>query len=274
MKTIYTLFLIALSLTLTQSGVFSQEEPDTTLTTPEDTSSVVETDPVKKQILEIIKEVNKRSAEIDNIKSDGEIKVKTKKIDESGSIEIQAKKKDDVYFKIEGPLGIDAAEGHFNRKKFTFLDHLNDQAVTGSTTIINIGSLTKIRCTFDDLLNSFTGTVRIPKSKKDVLSMSEDAGQYIISMKRGNITRRYWIDKSSYTVTKYTYYGKSGSVLIQFEFSNFHTYGNGSYAKTIEIRRPKQGEYFKLKLEEVNLNQQNLYFTITIPSDYQRKVWK
>jgi hypothetical protein len=123
-------------------------------------------------------------------------------------------------------------------------------------------------------MNSFTGTVRIPNSKKDILTMSEETGQYIISMKRGNITRRYWIDKSSYAVTKYTYYGKSGSVLIQFEFSNFSTYGNGSYAKTIEIRRPKQGEYFKLKLEEVNLNQSNLYFTITIPSDYQRKVWK
>lgn len=274
MKTIYTLFLITLSIALCNTAVFSQEEQDTSLTTTEDTSKVTENDPVKKQILEIISEVNKRSAEIDNIKSSGDISIKTKKLDESGSIEIQAKKKDDVYFKIEGPLGIDAAEGHFNRKKFVFLDHLNDQAVTGSSSILNIGSLTKIRCTFDDLMNSFTGTVRIPKSKKDELSMTEDAGQYIVSMKRGNITRRYWIDKSSYAVTKYTYYGKSGSVLIQFEFSNYHSYGNGSYAKTIEIRRPKQGEYFKLKLDEVNLNQQNLYFTITIPSDYQRKVWK
>ncbi len=277
------LLLLIISLLTLSNFCFSQEGTDTTQVTAEDTTSIAEdttktteVDPVKQQILDIIKQVNERSASIDNIRSEGDIKIKTAKIDESGSILIQVKKKDDVYFKIEGPLGIDAAEGHFNRKKFTFLDHLNDQAVTGSSTILNIGSLTKIRCTFDDLVNAFSGTVRIPKSKKDKMTLSDEGGTYIIELKgeKATITRKYVIDKTSYSVYKYSYISKTGTVLIQFEFSSFRTSGDGSYAKQVEIRRPKQGEYFKLTFDNVNLNQSNLFFNVSIPSDYQRKVWK
>jgi hypothetical protein len=226
------------------------------------------------EISRIIKEVNSRSAQIDNILSEGEIAIKTPKMDESGSIEIHVKKKNDVWFKIEGPLGIDAATGHFNRSRFTFFDDLNDVVTTGSTTIMNIGTLTRIRCTFDDMVNAFSGTVRIPKGKKDELSMSDEGGQYVLSLKRGTITRRYWVDKTNYTVTKYIYLNKSGITLISFEFSNFRDHGSGSYAKKVEIRRPKQGEYFKLTMEEVSLNQTYLDFKVDYPSDVRVRNWK
>ncbi|MGH2574443.1 MAG: DUF4292 domain-containing protein [Ignavibacteria bacterium] len=169
---------------------------------------------------------------------------------------------------------MDAAIAHFNRKNFIFFDDLNDEVITGSSTILNIGSLTRIRCTFDDLLNAFTGTVRIPKGKNDILSISEEGSQYEVSLKRGTITRKYWIDKTNYSVTQYAYYNKSMQTLIQFEFSNFTTYGEGAYAKRIEVRRPKKNEYFKLTLEEVSLNQGNLDLHVEYPSDVRRKMWK
>ncbi len=261
--------------------VFAQDNPDTTVSAEdtvkitEDSTTVTETDPVKAEISRIIKEVNSRAAEIDNIISDGEIKIKTPKIDESGSIEVHVKKKDDLWFKIEGPLGIDAAVAHFNRDRFTFFDDLNDVVTTGSTTILNIGTLTKIRCTFDDMINAFSGTVRIPKGKKDVLSMSEEGNQYVLSLKRGTITRKYWVDKDNYSVFKYLYLSKTGQTLISFEFSNFSSSGLSSYAKRVEIRRPKQGEYFKLTFENVNLNQGYLDFKVDYPyGDVKVRNWK
>ena len=178
-KTIF-LFLIPVFILINSKSVFSQETPvdtvlsaeDTTMTVKEDSTIVVE-DPLKAEISAIIKEVNKRAAEIDNVYSEGEIKIKTPTMDETGDIIMKVKRKDDVWLKIEGPLGIDVATGHFNRDKFVFSDDMNDVVTTGSTTILNIGALTRIRCTFDDLVNSFSGTVRIPKSKKDV---ETDAG--------------------------------------------------------------------------------------------------
>jgi len=271
-----TIFILLIS----AKSIFSQEQPDTLISTEDTTLTVkedtvqVETDPVKIQITAIIKEVNSRASEIDNVLSEGEIKLKTPTMDETGDIMMKVKRKDDVWLKIEGPLGIDVAVGHFNRDKFVFFDDINDVVTTGSTTILNIGALTKIRCTFDDLLNCFSGAVRIPKSKKDELTMTEEGSQYVISLKRGTITRRYWIDKTSYTVYKYLYLSKSGKTLISFEFSNFSTFGTVSYARKIEIRRPSKGEYFKITTETVNLNQSYLDFHVDYPSDVRIRTWR
>jgi hypothetical protein len=268
---IFYLFLCSNKLLSQQDSTYSPE--DSTQSASEDTNQT-ETDPVKAQISSIIKDVNERSAQIDNIYSEGEIKIKTPTMDESGDITLKVKKKNDTWLKIEGPLGVDVAVGHFSRDKFVFFDDLNDVVTTGSSTILNIGQLTRIRCTFDDLVNCFSGTVRIAKGKKDEMAMTEEGNQYVISLKRGTITRRYWVDKNSYVVYKYLYLNKKGQTLISFDFSNFSSFGTSSYAKKVEIRRPSKGEYFKLTMEEVNLNQSYLDFNVDYPSDVRMRVWK
>jgi outer membrane lipoprotein-sorting protein len=267
--TIISAIIIALIFT---TRISAQEEQDSTLNITED-STKTEVDSLRAYISGIIKEVNRRSGLVDNMISSGEITVKTAQIDNSGDIEIHIKKKDDVWFKIEGPFGKDVAISHFDRKRFLFYDALNDEAITGTTNIINIGTLTRIRCTFDDLLNAFSGTVRIPKSKTDIMSIEEQGNQYEVTMKRGTITRKYWVDKDNYSVYKYAYYDKKMQTLIQFEFSNFVTHGEGYYAKTVEVRRPKKNEYFKLKMESVSLDQSYMDFKVDVPSDAKRKNW-
>lgn len=277
MKNIHIKILFAAFVLLISRLTFAQQ--DTTVVIPEDTNKTVEIDPAKSQIIEIIKEVNRRSEMVDNIISSGDITVKVPPqkgqdaIDQSGSIEIHVKKKDDVWFDITGTFGVRGAMAHFNRKNFVFFNSLADEVIMGTTNVINIGTLTKIRCTFDDLLNAFSGTVRIAKSKSDSLSMTEEGSQYVLSLVRGTITRKFWVDKNNYSVYKYVYYGKSGSILLQIEFSNFTSYGESNYAKKIEIRRPKQGEYFSLSLETVNLNQTNLSFSVSYPNDVKIKKW-
>ena len=247
---------------------------DTTLVTPLDSnlSTILDTS-ISSFVSGIIAEVNKRSALIDNIVSEGEIAIKTKDIDNSGSIDIKLKKKDDVWFKITGPLGINIAEAHFGRKKFVFYNARADEVITGSTTIINIGTLAKVRCTFDDMVNVFSGTVRIPKGKSDSLSYEEEGNKYVLILKRGTITRKYWVEKSTYSVHKYAYYGKTGALLIEFDFSEHTSYGEGSYANKVEVRRPSKGEYFTLKFETVNLNQPYINFKVDYPSDVTHKNW-
>lgn len=259
-----SIFIIGFIIFVLSNKSFSQES---------DTTQVTEEDSTKQYISNIIAEVNRRSELIDNIISEGEVTIKTKDIDNSGSIEEKVKKKDDVWFHITGPLGINIAEAHFGRKTFVFYNARADEVITGSSSVHNIGTLAKVRCTFDDMLNVFSGTVRIPKGKSDSLSISEEGSNYVVQLVRGTITRRYWVDKTYYSVFKYAYYGKTGSTLIQFEFSNFVNVGESSYAKKVEVRRPKQGEYFKLEFETVNLNQSYISFKVDYPSDVTRKNW-
>ena len=105
--------------------------------------------------------------------------------------------------------------------------------------------------------------------------MSEEGNMYVLSLKRGTITRNYWVDKDSYTVTKYLYLSSKGITLISFEFSNFASSGSGQYAKRVEIRRPKQNEYFRLTMETVSLGQSYLDFKVDYPyGDVKMRTWK
>src|SRR5476649_1947779 len=117
MKTL-NLSILALVFIFSLNRYLKAQEDTTIVPITEDTTQVKETDPVKTQIAEIIKEVNNRASFVDNIISEGDVKVKTAKMDESGSIEIHVKKKDDVWFDLTGTLGVSGAMAHFNRKNF------------------------------------------------------------------------------------------------------------------------------------------------------------
>src|SRR5438552_5095163 len=109
MKNTTKIFISLTFLFLASQPCFSQQEGDTTVVEiDENTNQTIETDPVKAKIIDIIKEVNRRSEMVDNIISSGDVKVKVppkkgqEEIDQSGSIEIHVKKKDDVWFDLTG----------------------------------------------------------------------------------------------------------------------------------------------------------------------------
>ena len=231
------------------------------------------------KIIIIMNEVNRRSNLTDNILSEGEVKIKAPGINESASIEIRAKKKNDLWFKIDGPMGIDVATGYFGRDKFLYYNSLHSYSISGPTTQLNIGAIVHMRSFFDDLMNAFTGTVRIVKYKNDLMELGESGNQNIITFTTKNesgITtyRKYYIDKSTYIVNKCESYNVKGELVSNIFFSNIVTNGDGWHAKTIEAGNPKKGEYVKLTFESYTVNQTNLNFSVSVPSDAKKKIWK
>ena len=177
------------------------------------------------QIMDILKEVNRRYELTDNIRAEGEIKIKAPTIDESASIEIRARKKDDLWFKIEGPMGIDVATAYFGRKNFTYLNSLGDYSITGPTNFANISAVARMKVYYDDLMNAFTGTMRIVKYMNDLMQISESGSNNVITLtttnEKGVITnRRYYVDKTSYVVNKCEYTNAKGDVQSSIFFSN------------------------------------------------------
>jgi hypothetical protein len=230
------------------------------------------------KIMDIIKEVNRKYELTDNIRSEGEIKIKAPTIDESASIEIRARKKDDLWFKIEGPMGIDVATAYFGRKNFTYLNSLGDYSITGPTNYANISAVARMKVYYDDLMNAFTGTMRIVKYTNDLMQISESGNNDVITFtttnEKGIITnRRYYVDKTSYVVNKCEYLNAKGDVQSSIFFSNIVNSGDGWYAKNIQASNPKKGEYVKLTIEKYNTNQSNLSFYVSVPSDVKKKVW-
>jgi hypothetical protein len=227
---------------------------------------------------DVIAEVNYRTLLIDLIYTKGEISVKTPSIDQSGSIEIKVRRKDDVWYKISGSFAFiskDAFWGHFNRKNFIYVNNLNDPTtvIEGRTTDTNIGYITRIRCSFDDIQNVMSGTCFICVGEQDTVISENDPNLYLITVKSGNKSKKYWINKDDYTVTKYVQYDNKNDVYLIVEYSNFFKTINSAYAKKIVIQRPSKREKMTLYLTEVSLNQNNLNFRVEIPSDSKKINW-
>ncbi len=231
------------------------------------------------KILDIMKEVNRKCDLTDNIRSEGEVKIKAPGMDESASIEIHAKKKSDLWFKIEGPMGIDVATAYFGRDKFTYLNSLNDYSITGPTNQANISAVIRMKVYYDDLMNAFTGTMRLVKYKNDVMEITESGLNNVLvfttTSDKGIITKRkYYVDKNTYVVNKCEYTNLKGDILSSIFLSNIINNGDGWYAKTVQASNPKKGEYVTLSIEKYATNQMNLSFYVSIPSDVKKKVWK
>lgn len=231
-------------------------------------------------ILNVLNEVNTRAALINGIHSEADVYVNTKTIDgESGNIEIRAKKPDEFWFRIWGSMvGIskDAFFGHFTREKFLYFNNLNDYTIEGPTTEKNIGYITKVKTSFDDMLNVLTGTVFVSYSPADSISMKDEGGNYYLSIISKDKRRKYYIKKSDYTVSKFEYYNDRNSVEMYVVFSDFVRTGNVSYAKKIEVRRPLSGETFRIAFTSYQMNVSNLDFNIYVPNDpeIKRTKWK
>jgi hypothetical protein len=219
-----------------------------------------------------MKEVNDRAASLDLIHSEGDVYVKSRTIDQKGQIEIKAKKQDDFWFRIWGSISIiskDAFIAHFNRKNFVYFDNLNDKVIEGPTTDDNIGYITRIKCSFDDMMNALTGTVRIPYNR-DTITYTDDDTYYMLTFKSGKI-RKYWIKKSDYTVDKYCYLNRKMQATVIFTFSNFMMSGSGSYAKKIDIKKGTINVKYTIK--EIAFQQSGLDFKVDFPSGVRRVRW-
>ena len=229
-------------------------------------------DSLRELIANVIKEVNERSSSIDLIHSEGEVYVKSKTIDQNGKIEIKAKKPDDFWFRIWGSFAIiskDAFIAHFGRQNFVYFDNLKDKVIEGPSTDDNIGYITRIKCSFDDMMNALTGTVRIT-SNRDTIAYSDDDDYYMLTLKSGKI-RKFWIRKSDYRVDKYVYLNRKMLATLTIAFSNFNLNSNGQYAKKIEIT--KGSIYIKYTIKDISFQQTNLNFNVDFPSGVRRVRW-
>ncbi len=269
-------FLLFLFVNISLSQEENQITEDSTFT-PQDTTvlSQQEPDSTWTAIMEIVNEVNRRSETINNINGMADIFIKTPKIgDAEGEIEVRAKKPDDFWFAISGSVAFiskDAFFGHFNRKNFLYFNNLEDYSIQGPTTDNNIGYVIRIKASFDDMMNGLTGTVKIPVTEKDTLSISEDNNYYYLKAVSKEYNRQYWIRKSDYLVTQYEYYNAKKQKTLTMSFSDFWKSGESSYAKKVTIKRGSEELRLSFKTYQTNVGYLN--FKVDVPYDAKKIVW-
>lgn len=272
-KLLLPVLIFFFSVTYSISNISFAQDDDDGNTSDSVTSPIV--DPVSEFVFATMKTVNEYWLEMNDIKATGTIKINTRAIDETADIESVIRKKDDLYFKIDGPLGIDVGAGHFNRKKFVFCDYINEKCYTGTTNNLNISSLTKISVSFDELMNIIAGGARIRKYTSDSVWYTEEGDDIVLQfMSAKNTYRKFYVDKTTMLVKKFIYMNAKRQVVLNVEYANFVYYGNGAFAKTIYASRPFKGESFIIQYETFMNNNPYISFNVSVPGDFRRVTLK
>lgn len=251
--------------TLIQETEFSSD----TLTTD------IQNDTLRLRIIDLIEQINAKSFSVDLLHSDNVVKFKATSLDETGNIEIKVKKPDDLWFRIWGSFAIiskDVFIAHFNRKNFIYFDNMNDKVIEGPSTDNNIGYIARIKCSFDDLVNTMSGTCKIVYSEKDSLFISNENNFTVISVK-GKKFAKYWVEPNNLYVVKYAYLNKKQKEYLRISYTNFVKSGNGYFSRKVDITKPLTNEYIKIFNETYSLNNPSLNFKVDFPSDVRRIRW-
>ena len=91
-----------------------------------------------------------------------------------------------------------------------------------------------------------SGTCFITVDEQDAVSSEDDPTFHLITVKSENNSKKYWIRKDDYTVSKYIQYDNKNDVYLTVDFSDFYKTSSSAYAKKIVIQRPTKREKMSL----------------------------
>ena len=233
--------------------------------------------PERVKIVDFIRIVNYNYSKVDLIASENIVKINTTSLNQTGNIEVRVKKNDSLWFRISGGFAFiqkDAVIANVNRTNFIYFDNLNEKVIEGPTTDNNIGSIARIKCTFDDLVNVMSGTGKVLYTDDDTLSMYVDGNKTIITITGEDKIIRYWINSDKKYVERYSYFNSNNKEYLRIVYSNIVNVSNGYFARKVEIEKPQSKEYMKIVNETYIANQGNLNFNVEFPDNVRRVKWE
>jgi hypothetical protein len=229
-------------------------------------------------VKEIKDRLNLSFSLIQSLEASGSISFDSPDMSSSGSIDIRIKKPDTVYLKIEGPFGISIASALITRTDFTYYNAQENKAITGPTTENNIDAILRIKISFDELINSFSGSFYFAEGPNDSLNAGAEDNAYVLQGTGDQMTKRYLIEPVSFSLNKYNVYDQQGTTLLEVSYSKYSTETvSGSeinFPNQVVIRKPDKKQTVWLDYDNKIINKKDITFKIKIPKSAKLIKWE
>lgn len=235
---------------------------------------VLEKIPVK----DIKQKVNEQFKKIESLEAEGTIAFDSPDMSNSGYIELSLRKPDSIYLKIEGPFGIDIASALITREDFVYYNVQENKVIMGPTTNIYIGAILRIKVSFDELINSFSGSFYFPDEDRDSIDAASENNSYILQVKKDYGKKKYHIDPETYSVNNYSVFDNKGKIMLDVNYSKFEEVstqeGTVYFPDRVTIHRPDVKQTVWLYYESKDINKKDLNFKIKYPASAKIVRWK
>jgi hypothetical protein len=228
-------------------------------------------------VKDIKQRINKNSSLIETMEASGNIAFDSPEQSGQGWIEIKIKKPDTVYVKIEGPFGISVANALITRYDFIYYNVQENKAILGPSTDINIGAILRIKVSFDELLNGFTGGFNFSDDISDSSEAGSENGFYTINSIKDPGSQKFYIDPSIFTVQKYNSLDENNKTVVEVNYSNyFEENASGQtvyFPSNIKIKNPGKKQSVYVDYINKSFNKSDLTFNIKIPKSAKVLKW-
>ena len=211
---------------------------------------------------------------VHSLTGSGTITVETPEIAQSGSFELFLHKPDSVLVKIEGPFGISVGSALITRDGFMFYNSLQNQLITGPVSSANLNRIFRVKLTFDQLLNLFTGGsfLASDEAAPDTVVIEED--QYVLIYKNSDGTRRYWVDPVSSLITRIQHLDQKGKLFFEERYEKFRTFGDAWLPKFIRVTQHASQRAIGVMFSSIDLNTGGSPLIVEIPKNVERIQWQ
>lgn len=228
-------------------------------------------------IKDIKQRVNINSSLIQTMEASGNIAFDSPEQSGQGWIEVKIKKPDTVYVKIEGPFGISIANALITRYNFIYYNVQENKAILGPSTDINIGAILRIKVSFDELLNGFTGGFNFTVEDTDTIDAESENGLYTIQSFNNPGRQQYFVDPSIFTVQKYNSLDVNNKTVVEVSYSNYfeeNASGKSVYfPSNIKIKNPGKKQSVFVDYINKSFNKNDITFNIKIPKSAKVLKW-
>jgi outer membrane lipoprotein-sorting protein len=212
-------------------------------------------------------------ARIQSIHGEGQISVETPEIAQSGAFILTLRKPDSVLINLQGPFGIKVGSALVTRTGFSFYNSLENQLITGSTSVENLNRILHVQLSFDDLMNIFAGGGFLDDDLRSPDETRIEDDQFLFVYTSHNSSRLYWIEPTSLNIQKIQFLDRNGKLTLEQIFNDFENVDGIAMPYAIRITQPKMEQMLTLKYSDILVNVEQLQFTFTIPQNAERIRW-
>jgi outer membrane lipoprotein-sorting protein len=228
--------------------------------------------------IKAIKEkVNSNSSSIETLEAYGVISFDSPENSGTGNILIKIKKPDSVYVKIEGPFGISIAAALITRQDFIYYNIQENKVITGPSSDLNIGAILRIRVSFDELINSFTGSFHFKDDSADSTEAASESSMYVLQVNGAKGIEKYFVEPSFYTIQQYRLLDKEMKSKIEVVYSNYtneSTNGKSvSFPNKVFIKNVEKQQSVYLDYETKEINKKDISFRLKVPKSAKVIKW-
>ncbi len=242
------------------------------------TSSQQDENLQKIPIKSIKERVNSNSTLIQSLEASGIISFDSPDNSGTGDIEIKIKKPDSVYVKIGGPFGISIATALITRQDFIYYNVQENKVITGPSSELNIGAILRIKVTFDELINSFTGSFHFKDESLDSTDAQCENSMYVLQINDAMGIEKYFIEPAKFTIQKYNMLDKDNKSKIEVGYSNYSAeQSNGkeiNFPNKIVIKNPEKQQAVYLDYDSKDINNPEISITMKIPKSAKIIKWE